>query len=73
MLKETPCTNKAIADDKVDTLYKQDDSKHPVHICVCDSQPEMSFKYGSSSERFWIYHYMRFKNKSDVRFSQHCC
>jgi len=63
MIKETLCTNKAIADDKVDTLYKQDVSKHLVHICVCDSQLEISFKYGSCSEGFWIYHYMRFKSK----------
>jgi len=63
MLKETPYTNKANAGGMVDTLYKQDDSKHPFHICVCDSWPEISYKYGSGSEGVWIYHYMRFTNK----------
>jgi len=66
MLKETPYTNKVNADGMVDTLYKQDDSKHPVCICVCGSWPEILYKYGSSSEGFWIYHYMRFTNKKCI-------
>jgi hypothetical protein len=33
VIKETPCSNKAIVDDEGDTLYKQGDSKYLIHIC----------------------------------------